>query len=106
MAKARKWKETSASSSEEYAASGALIFSREDFDILNQQLSHGSAAEALQRKGTVETCLVLMVPPGQGPAAVGLQGKFVCCLLMCSVKDLQAPSCPPVCELLSLCLQW
>lgn len=106
MAKARKWEETNASSSEVCAASGALISSREDFDILNQQLSHGSATEALQRKRTVETCPVLVVRPGQGPAAVGLQGKFVWCLLMCSVKDLQAPSCPPVCELLNPRLQW
>lgn len=63
MAKARKWKETSASSSEEYAGSGALIFSREDFDILNQRLSHDSAGETLQRVRAVETFLVLMVAP-------------------------------------------
>lgn len=106
MSKARKWEETNASSSEVYAVSGALISSREDFDILNQQLSHSSAAETLQRKRTVGTCLVLVAPPGQGPAAVGLQGGFVWCLLTCSVKDLQAPSCPPVCEFLHLCLQW
>lgn len=77
MAKARKWEETNASSSEVYSASGALISSREEFDILNQQLSHGTAAETLQGKITVEICLVLVVPPGQGPAAVGLQGRFV-----------------------------
>lgn len=105
MAKARKWEDTNASPSEVYAANGALISSKEDFDILNQQLSHGSAAEALQRKITVELAL-LVIPPGQGPAAVGLQGKFVWCLLMYSVKDLQAPSCPLVCEHLNLCLQW
>lgn len=56
MAKARKWEETNASSGEVYAANCALISSREDFDILNQQLIHGSAAETLQKKRTVETC--------------------------------------------------
>lgn len=52
--------------------------------------------------------MCLMVPLGQGPAAVGLQGKFVWCLLMCLAKALQAPSClcPRVCELLKLYLQW
>lgn len=80
-----------------------VLSSREKADILNQQLSHCSAAETLQRKRAVKTCLVLMVPRGQGPAAVGLQGKFVRCLLICSVKAL---SCPPVCELLNLCLHW
>lgn len=49
---------------------------------------------------------MLVVPPGEGPAAEGLQGTFVWGLLMCLVKDLQPPSCPPVCELLNLCLQW
>lgn len=51
---------------------------------------------------------MLVVPPGQGLAAVRLQGESAWCLLMCFVKDLQAPSClcPPVCEVLKLYLQW
>lgn len=88
MARARKQEETNASSNAVYAESGALVSSREGFDFLNQQVSHGSAAETLLRKGTVEISLVLMVPPGQGPEAVGLQGKFVWCLLMCLAKAL------------------
>lgn len=81
MAKARKWEETNASSSEVYAASGALISSREDFDILNQQLSHASAVETLQRKITVEICLMLVVLPGQGPASSCRTAGKVCVVL-------------------------
>ena len=60
-----------------------------------------------RERGLWKLSLVLVVPPGQGLAAVGLQGTFAWCLLMCLVKGLQAPSClrPPVHELLELYLQ-
>lgn len=56
-----------------------------------------------RERGLWKLSIVLVVPPDQGPAVVGLQGKSVWCLLMCFVKDLQAPSClcPPVMSFLN-----
>lgn len=61
-----------------------------------------------RERGLWKLSLAWVVPPGQSPAAVGLQGKFAWCLFMCFMKGLQAPSClcPPVRELLKLYLQW
>lgn len=75
MAKCREEEGSNASSSAVCAGSGALICSREDFDILNQQLSLGSAAETLQRKGSVETFPCVGGTSWSGPSSCGTAGK-------------------------------
>lgn len=59
-------------------------------------------------RGLWKLSIVLVIPPRQGLAAVGLQGKFVWCVLMCLVKDLQATSCqcPPFMSFLNCILKY
>lgn len=91
MARARK---QDASSSAVCAKSGAYgVISRgEDLNILNHQFSLGSAAETLQRKGTVEAFTCVGGSSWSGPPAVGLRASL-CGACLCSVNGLQAPSC-------------
>lgn len=106
MARARK---QDASSSAVRAKCGAygVISRREDLNILNHQFSHGSAAETLQRKGTVEAFTCVGGSSWSGPPAVGLRGKFVWRLPVFSEwsagSKLPVPSC---CELLKLWFWW